>query len=341
MKTTPVTIKDIARQLKISPSTVSRALKDNPEISLETRQLVTEVAVRLDYRPNIVARGLKQRQSATIGVIIPEIVHYFFSQVISGIEEVAYNEGYTVMICQSNEKSDREANNVRTLLAHQVAGILVSVSKETAGFSHLEEVDKNGVPLVFFDRAAPGMAKDQVINDNRESACRVTRHLIQQGCSRIVHFAGPQNLSIGRERKEGYLHALSEAGIAFREEWCTVADTFDKAYQEVMRLHQVLNLPDAIFCNNDLTALGAMKALRQLGVAIPGEVAVAGFSNGIFSEISDPSLTTVDQHGYDMGVQATRLLLKRINSKKEGEPPVTMVVRGDLIIRDTSSRGSV
>jgi LacI family transcriptional regulator len=338
MKTAPVTIKDIARYLNISPSTVSRALKDNPEISQETRQQVVDLAAQLEYRPNIVARGLKKRQSATIGVIIPEIVHYFFSQVISGIEEVAYNEGYTVMICQSNEKSDREANNVHTLLAHQVAGILVSVSKETAGYNHLEEVKKNGVPLVFFDRSVPGMMMDQVINDNRESAYRVTQHLIQEGCTRIVHFAGPQNLSIGRERKEGYLQALSDAGIAFREEWCTAVDSFDKAYREVMRLHHAGRLPDALFCNNDLTALGAMKALRELNVAIPGRVAVAGFSNGIFSEISDPSLTTVDQHGYEMGAEATRLLLKRINSQKEGEPPVTRVVRGDLIIRNTSGK---
>ncbi len=336
MSTAPVTIKDIARYLKISPSTVSRALKDNPEISRETKQQVLEVAALLDYRPNIVARGLKNRQSSTIGVIIPEIVHYFFSQVISGIEEVAYNEGYTVMICQSNDKSDREANNVRTLLAHQVAGILVSVSKETAGFKHLEEVKRSGVPLVFFDRAAPGLMADQVINDNRDAAFRATTHLLEEGHSRIAHFAGPQNLTIGKERKEGYLLALTGAGIALREEWCTEADTFEKAYSEVMRLYQSGNIPDAIFCNNDLTALGAMKALRELGTEIPEGVAIVGFSNGIFSEISEPPLSTVDQHGYEMGVQATRLLLKRINSVNKGEPPVTIVVRGDLIVRETS-----
>ena len=341
MSTAPVTIKDIARYLKISPSTVSRALKDNPEISRETRQQVMEVAALLKYRPNIVARGLKNRQSSTIGVIIPEIVHYFFSQVISGIEEVAYNEGYTVMICQSNDKSDREANNVRTLLAHQVAGILVSISKETSGFEHLEEVKKSGVPLVFFDRAAPGLMMDQVINDNREAAYRATHHLLQEGYSGIAHFAGPQNLVIGKERKEGYIQALTEAGISVREDWCTQTDNFERAYREVMRLHHSGALPDAIFCNNDLTALGAMKALRELGIKIPGRVAIVGFSNGIFSEISDPPLSTVDQHGFDMGAQATRLLLKRIKSGKETETPVTIVVKGDLIVRDTSRKSAL
>ena len=336
MKTTPVTLKDIARYLNLSPSSVSRALKDHPEISLKTKMQVMEVAARLNYRPNVVARGLKKRQTDTIGVIIPEIVHYFFSQVISGIEEVAYNEGYTVMICQSNEKYDREINNVHTLLAHQVAGILVSVSKETSGFEHLQEIKKEGIPLVFFDRAVPELIVDQVINNNREAACQATRHLLEQGCVRIAHFAGPQNLMIGRERKEGYLQALSDAGIPAETAWCTVADSFEKAYEEVVHLHRSGNIPDAVFCSNDLTALGAMKALRNLGLRIPGDVAVVGFSNGIFSEISDPSLSTVDQHGYEMGALATRMLLNRIRQEGEGAPPSTKIIAGDLIIRDTS-----
>ena len=336
MKIVPVTIKDIARCLNISPSTVSRALQDNPEIGMETRQQVVEMAALLNYRPNVVARGLKNRQSATIGVIIPEIVHFFFSQVISGIEEVAYNEGYTVMICQSNEKYDREINNVHTLLAHQVAGILVSLSKETSDFQHLNEVKKNGIPLVFFDRTAPELMVDQVINDNRESAFKATRHLLELGRTKIAHFAGPQNLIIGKERKEGYLQALVGAGIEVKEEWCTVADSFERAYEEVMRLHRSGNMPDAVFCSNDLTAIGTMKAVRELGIRIPEDVAVVGFSNGIFSEISDPPLSTVDQHGFEMGVLATRMLLNRIHPRREGEPPVTRVVQGDLIIRDSS-----
>jgi DNA-binding LacI/PurR family transcriptional regulator len=249
---------------------------------------------------------------------------------------VAYNEGYTVMICQSNEKYDREVNNVHTMLAHRVAGVLVSVSKETSGSRHLNEINEEGIPLVFFDRAVPDLMVDQVVNNNREAACQATRHLMEQGCIRIAHFAGPQNLIIGRERKEGYLQALSEAGILAEPSWCTMVDSYEKAYEEVNRLHLTGKMPDAFFCSNDLTALGAMKALRELGLRIPGEVAVVGFSNGIFSEISDPSLTTVDQHGYEMGVLATRMLLRRIRQAGEGSPPSTQVVAGNLIIRDSS-----
>jgi DNA-binding LacI/PurR family transcriptional regulator len=336
MKPVSVTIKDIARQLNISPSTVSRALQDHYDISRETKQLVNETAVRLNYRPNVVARGLKRQQTNTIGVIIPEIVHYFFSQVISGIEEIAYKEGYTVMICQSNEKSDREVNNVYTLMAHQVAGILVSVSKETSDFRHLFEIQKSGIPLVFFDRVASGLPADQVVINDREAACEATRHLLSTGRKKIIHFSGPMNLDISKERKEGFLQAFAEAGIAADDSWCLEADTFERAFEAVRRLRN--NLPDAIFCTNDMTALGAMKSLRSLNVRIPEDVAVVGFSNGNFSEISEPSLTSVDQHGFEMGVLAMKMLLDRIREKGDGKPFITKVLKADLIVRDSSKK---
>ncbi len=263
MSSGQVTIKDLARILGIAPSTVSRALQDHPDISSQTKRQVSELAARLKYQPNVVAQGLKFRRSNTIGVIIPEIVHYFFSQVISGIEDVAYKAGYTVIFCQSNERYDREVDNVRTLMAHRVEGILVSVSKETRDYQHLADIRDNNIPLVFFDRAAPGIDADKVITNDREAACMATRHLIAQGRKRIAHFAAPQNLLIGKERKAGYLDALAEAALPFDPDLCTEVDTFEKAYSQIARMKADGILPGALFCANDLTAIGAIKSSAQ------------------------------------------------------------------------------
>ncbi|HNZ69837.1 MAG: LacI family DNA-binding transcriptional regulator [Prolixibacteraceae bacterium] len=331
-----VTIKDMARILGVAPSTVSRALQGHPDISAETRRLVNELAVRLKYQPNVVAQGLKFRRSNTIGVIIPEIVHYFFSQVISGIEEVAYKAGYTVIFCQSNERYDREVNNVKTLIAHRVDGILVSVSKETRDFQHLADILENQIPLVFFDRAAPGITADMVVTNDREAACMATLHLAGQGKKRIAHFAAPQNLFIGMERKAGYLDGLVLAGLTPDPALCVEADSFEKACHEISRMKASGTFPDAIFGANDLTAIGAMKSLLREGFRIPEEVAVTGFSDSRFAEIAEPSLTSVDQHGFEMGTLATQTLLKRIESADREYPCDTIIVKADLIIRNSS-----
>jgi DNA-binding LacI/PurR family transcriptional regulator len=329
------TIKDIARELKVSPSTVSRALKDHPDISAETKRAVNELAEKLNYQPNAVALSLKQQRSNTIGVIIPEIVHYFFSSVISGIEDVAYEAGFNVIICQSNEMADREKANVKTLLASQVDGILVSVSKETKDFSHLEKIRKNEVPLIFYDRIVPGFVADQVIIDDFDAACRATRHLVDSGRKRIAHFAGPQNLLIGQQRKEGYKKALEEAEIHLGETLVYDADNFEKARLAVLKILESGTEIDGIFAVNDLTAIGAMQTLQKRGIKIPNEVAIVGFSDGRFSGITDPTLTSVDQHGYEMGTVATRMLLKRILSK-EDYPCETKVLNANLIVRGSS-----
>jgi len=201
MKSGLITIKDIARELKISPSTVSRALKNHPDISVETKRAVNELASKSNYQPNAVALSLKKRRSNTIGVIIPEIVHYFFSSVISGIEDVAYDAGFNVIICQSNEKYDREVVNTRTLLANRVDGILVSISKETQNFDHFYKVRENEVPLVFYDRVVPGFDADQVIVDDFEAAYRATKHLIEGGRKKNCPFcrtAKPVNWSTAK-----------------------------------------------------------------------------------------------------------------------------------------------
>lgn len=336
MKTGLVTIKDIARELKISASTVSRALKNHPDISVETKRAVNELAKKLNYQPNAVALSLKQRKSNTIGIIIPEIVHYFFSSVISGIEDVAYDAGFNVIICQSNERYEREVANAKTLMANRVDGVLISISKSTQDFNHLHNLRDNNIPMVFYDRVVPGFFADQVIIDDTDASYRATRHLIDSGRKQIVHFAGPQNLLIGQHRKEGYSKALKEAGIEIDDELIIEADTFEKARLAIMNLiHQKKNF-DGLFAVNDLTAIGAMQTLQKRGIKIPDEVAIVGFSDGRLSGITDPTLTSVDQHGYEMGTIATEMLLKRIGSEIADYPFETKVLNANLIVRGSS-----
>ena len=331
-----VTIKDIARILGISPSTVSRALKNHPDISEATKQAVNELAEQLKYQPNAVALSLKHSRSNTIGVIIPEIVHYFFSSVISGIEDVAYEAGFTVIICQSNEKYDREVTNVKALLSHRVDGVLVSVSKETQQFDHLYSIQERQVPMVFFDRIISEIKTDHVIIDDRKASYEATKHLINGGRRRIAHFAGPQNLLIGRERKAGYEQALSEANLPMIPELIFEADSFEKAIIATNRMLDMENRPDGIFAVNDLTAIGAMQTLQRRGVKVPKEMAVVGFSDGRFSGITEPNLTSVDQHGYEMGTVATEMLLKRLLNPNDSTPAQSRVLNANLIVRGSS-----
>jgi LacI family transcriptional regulator len=336
MKSGPITIKDIARELKISPSTVSRALKNHPDISEETKRAVNELANKSNYQPNAVALSLKQRRSNTIGVIIPEMVHYFFSSVISGIEDVAYDSGFNVIICQSNEKYEREVVNTRTLLANRVDGILASISKETNNFEHFYKVRENEVPLVFYDRVVPGFEADQVIVDDLDAAYRATKHLIEGGRKRIIHFAGPQNLLIGQLRKDGYIKAMREANLEVRDEWIIEADNFEKARITVLKILEDKISFDGIFAVNDLTAVGAMQTLQKQGIVIPQQIAIVGFSDGRLSGITNPALTSVDQHGYEMGTIATEILLKRILKTDNKSPFETRVLNANLIVRESS-----
>lgn len=336
MRGNQVTIKDIARILGISASTVSRALKDHPDINVDTKKAVNELAGKLKYQPNAVALSLKNSRSNTIGVIIPEIVHYFFSSVISGIEDVASQKGYTVILCQSNESYEREVANARTLLSHRVDGILVSISKETQSFNHLSDIQEGGIPLVFFDRIAPEVNADQVIIDDMEASYKATRHLIETGRTRIAHFAGPQSLVIGRERLQGYMNALTEAGLPIDKRLIVEADTFEKARNAVVEMFDAGIIPDGVFAVNDLTAIGAMQTIQKRGYKIPDQISIVGFSDGRFSGITDPHLSSVDQHGYEMGTTAADILFERIMSVSHEYIPEVKVLTADLIVRGSS-----
>lgn len=338
MRSNQITIKDIARILGISPSTVSRALKDHPDINSDTKKAVNELANKLKYQPNAVALSLKNSRSNTIGIIIPEIVHYFFSSVISGIEDIASQRGYTVIICQSNESFEREVANAKTLLSHRVDGILISISKQTNTFTHFQNLQEGGIPLVFFDRIAPGINADQVIIDDIEASYDATRHLIENGCKRIAHFAGPQSLLIGRNRLQGYINALTEAGLPVDNRLIIQADTFEKARNTVGQMLDSGIVPDGIFAVNDMTAIGAMQTIQKRGLRIPEDVSIVGFSDGYLSGVTDPHLSSVDQHGYEMGTMAAEMLFKRILSDETEYIPEIKTLKANLIVRGSSQK---
>ena len=330
-----VTIKDIARELGISPSTVSKALKGHPDISLSTRKAVQELVEKWHYKPDPIALSLKSGLSKTIGVIVPEIVHYFFSTVIGGIEDLAYDSGYHVMFCQSGESYEREVKAVETLLSNRVDGILVSVSKMTENFDHFRNILEAGIPLVFFDRICDEIETDRVIVDDEIGAYKAVRHLISIGCKNIVHLSGPQNLHIGRERKEGYIRALKENNRPVYEKNIIKCDTAEEARIVVPELLTREKRPDGIFAVNDLTAAETMKIIKQHGLNVPLDIALVGFTSGMISDLTDPSLSSVEQHGYEIGKEAVRLLIDRLE-KKNDFPSQTKIIKTELVVKGSS-----
>lgn len=340
MRGSQTTIKDIARKLKISPSTVSRALKNHPDISPETKAAVAALAKQLDYQPNAIASSLRRQKTNIIGVIIPELAHHFFSTVISGIEEVSHEAGYQVMICQSGESFERELNNVQTLLSSRVDGILLSLSEETNAFDHLNHLLRKEVPLVLFDRINYTINVNTVAVNDREAAYKAVRHLLQSGFQNIAHLGGLPGTSIADDRYHGYRDALVEFGIALDEEMhisssltqqggvASCRELLNKARQGI------IDLPDAIFAVTDPVALGAMTVIKEAGLSIPEDIAMVGFSNDPFSPHIDPPLTTVAQPGRRMGIRAAEMLIEQINS-----PHASVrheILPTELIIRSSS-----
>ncbi len=336
MKGQQVTIKDIARELGISPSTVSRAIKDHPDISPDTKKQVNELVEKLRYRPNAVALSLRSRKSHAIAVVVPEIVHHFFSSVISGIEEVAMEAGYNVMIFQSNEQYEREVQIAETLGSNLVDGVLVSISKESMKFGHLKQIMEEGLPLVFFDRACEEIDADKVVVDDFNGAFHAVEHLIRTGCRRIAHFSAPQHLQIGYQRKRGYISALESNKITPDERLMIQCDTLEEALRITPQIMRIDPAPDAIFAVNDLTAAGVLQVLKQMRFRIPEEVSVIGFTDGLVARVTDPPLTSVSQHGSELGKRAMAMLLKRINILEDDNPAMTEIIPADLMVRGTT-----
>ena len=339
MKSSQVTIKDLAKALGISPSTVSRALNNHPDISPETKKEVNDLAKKLNYEPNVVAQNLRSQKTNTIGVIIPEIVHFFFSTVISGIEEVAYKAGYTVMFCQTSESYEREIKDTKALLNQRIDGLIVSFSKETQDFEHFKEVARK-IPLVLFDRETEELDVSKVVVDDYEGAALATQHLINQKSQRIAHLAGPDNLTIGAERKRGYEDTLRKNNMKVNPEYILPCfrGTLDEGFHAMQRLLELPNPPDGVFCTNDTAAYGAMKAIKEAGLEIPKDIAIVGFSNWQFSSLIEPQLSTVSQPGVDMGRAAAKRLISELKDEELRNKPVRQVLKTDLIIRKSSKR---
>ncbi len=283
------TIHDIARELKISASTVSRALNDNPRISLKTKEKIKAVADALGYRPNTLASNLRNKKSNTIGIVVPLINRNFFSAVISGVEDVAFKAGYNVVISQSNDQAAKEISIVHSMFSNRVDGLIISIAMQTNTFDHLKLFRKKNIPLVFFDRAVPEIETDTIVVDDQAGGYKVTQHLIDQGYKRIAHIAGPQNLIIYQLRKKGYLEALKENGIAPDESLILVNTlTSEEGVLAIQQLMSLPHPPDAIFCSNDTIALSVMIYLRDRGIRIPQDIGIVGFSNEPYSKVVSP-----------------------------------------------------
>jgi len=335
---TQVTIKDIAKILGISVSTVSRALKDHPDINIDTKRAVQQLAKKLNYTPNVIALSLRNRKTFSIGIIVPEIVHHFFSCVISGIEQVANENGYHVVIMQSGESYEREQAICQMILNSRVDGVLCSMSKSTHEYGHFMELQKAGIPIVFFDRICGAMDTDRVIVDDFQGAYSAVEHLIAVGCKRIAHLSAPQHLQIAQKRQLGYMQALKDHHLSVDESLIIACDNQQDAKIVGQELMQRKERPDGIFAVNDVTAAGAMYAVKHAGFRVPEDVAVCGFTDGLVSTLTDPTLTTVGQHGEKMGRIATELLLKRIQADDPAYPTETKILKTDLVIRESTQR---
>jgi len=330
------TINDIAKKLGISASTVSRALNDHPDISSETKKKVKKVAKELNYRPNPIAQSLKSNRTTTIGVIVPEIKHDFFSSAISGIEQVAYNSGYTIILCQSNESFEREVVNTNLLMHHRVAGVIVSISQNTKQGNHFKDLIEKGIPLVFFDRTCEDVDTYKIVIDDKQSAFNAVSYLIQKGYKKIAHFAGPIGLDICKKRMNGYIEALNQHGLIVDNELIKYGGLHEQdGYDSMSALLEKNIIPDAIFAVNDPVAIGAFQKIKEAGLRIPADVAIVGFSNNKITSLVDPPLTTVNQPSFEMGKKAAEILINLIEKKNVIEEK-EIVLNADLIIRGST-----
>jgi len=337
-----VTLKDIAEQLNISVTTVSKALKDYPDVSKKTKLQVKELAKTLNYKPNAFAVNLRTKESKTIGLVIPVIVHHFFSNVIKGIISQAEKKGYLVIILQSNESYELEKKQIDLLLSQRVDGILISLANGTANFNHLNEIIDQGKPLVMFDKIAKTVKCSKVIIDDRKAAYTATQHLIDIGCKRIAHFRGallPQN-SI--DRFLGYKKALLDNNITYDPSLVYICECGEKSFEEGKKnANKILedhNDVDGIFINTDLVAIGAMTELKAQGLKIPEDINIVGFSNWFMSSVISPTLTTINQPGFEIGKAAFKRLHKEINGLKKKKPklPKTITLETELIKREST-----
>jgi LacI family transcriptional regulator len=332
----PTTIKDIALALNISTSTVSRALRGGYEISEETKKKVLDYAEKINFTRNPIALSLKERRSYSIGIIVCEVANVFFSQAIDGIESIAYNKGYHVVISQSHDQYEREVTNIQHLANRSVDGIIISLAAETKDYSHIEKLHEQGLPIVFFDRILESMDTHKVTSNNVKGAFEATEFLISKGCKKIAHLANAPQLSITEQRKTGYKDALKKHGIPFREDYIKYCEHGGSMQGEVEQaVKAILNLPekpDAIFVASDRLSMACLSALKKYNPE--DDIIVAGFSNSDVVNLLKPSLTCVRQPAFEMGRIATEMLISLIESKRTTEKFETKILDTTLYINE-------
>ncbi len=339
------TLKEIANELGVSISTVSKALKGSPEISFETTEKIKAFAKLLHYRPNNIALSLKNRQTKTIGVIIPEIVHHFFAEVIQGIETYANEHGYNVLIALSNESFDKEVFNIDTLASGSIDGFILSVSKGTLqcqDFHHLHETINQGMPIVLFDRQIPDISCDKVIVDDYQGSRRAVEALLESGCKEIALITTEDYVDVGFKRTQGYIEAHIKKGMPHKPSmvlkvddqffWEDALESLERRIEALLRLHPCI---DGIFGVNEVYALTAMKVAQKMGYIIPKDIQVIGFTDGVLSKHAYPSLTSIKQHGKNMGREAAQMLIQRLESDDE-RPFETKVLQTELVEREST-----
>ncbi|TLU98713.1 LacI family DNA-binding transcriptional regulator [Dyadobacter luticola] len=331
--TKPATIKDIARKLGISVATVSRALRDAYDVSKETKKLVEETAAAMHYRPNFNATGLVKRSTHKIGIIIPSITNYYFSTVITGIQEYAFEKGYQVILYVTNDSPDWEEKIVRELSPGSIDGMLACITSNTKSFIHFQELIDGGLPIVFFDRFAESLNASRVLQDDYNGACIATEHLIQCGYKKIAHVTGPAKLSLTQNRLKGYLDTLGKHNL---KPFGIVHSGFSKedGIKDVEAILNEKDGPDAIFAVNDRKAIGAILALKSAGIKIGKTIGVIGFTNDPISEIISPALTTIAEPAYEIGRISCELLLRHI--QKSNYPIQEIILPTELIVRNST-----
>lgn len=337
-----ITLKEIATTLGISITTVSKALKNYPDVSLKTKNAVTELAQKLHYTPNSFAVNLRTKESKTIGLIMPEVMHHFFSNIINAIIDEAEKNGYLVIILQSNETLELEKKQVELLINKRVDGILISLSNESNYDEHLKEIVNRGIPLVMFDKISKLAKCSKVIIDDQKAAFNAVQHLIDKGCKKIAHIRGPVNPQNAIDRYIGYKKALEKNNITFDPKLVYTCEkvSFEEGYEFAKQILENQPDVDGIFVITDLVAVGVLSYFNEIKIKVPEQIAVIGFSNWFISQVFTPKLSTVDQPSHEMGVSAFNLLLEEMNCHKEkiAFTPKTIELDTNIIIRESTMK---
>ena len=337
-----ITIYDIAGQLGVSPATVSRALSNNPSISISTRNKINSLAEKLGYRHNHFASSLRLQKTHTIGVILHELNSYFITSVLAGIEKIATEAKYNLIIAHSAENPSLEAANARNLFHKRVDGLIASLSFETEDLTHFKQFQSKNIPIVFFDRVFETSETVKVIINNFQAGYDATSHLIDQGCKRIAHITSSLKRNVYAERKRGYKQALEDHKLKFDEK-LVIIDGFkeDDAIRSAKRILSMKNLPDGIFITNDFCAAVVMQILKDAGIRIPKDIAIVGFNNDSIGKIINPKLTTINYPGFEMGQIVARTLINHLKGVWDMNLTNTIVIKSELIIRESSLKKGI